>query len=103
MLESGTGSGSLTTSLARAVAPAGSVRTFEFHAERQAAAAAEFVANGLADIIVSAVRNVEAAGFPAELEGEADAVVLDVPGPWKARPRARAQTKAIHITKPARV
>ena len=83
VLEAGTGSGSLTCSLARAVRPAGRVHTFEFHAARQAAAAAEFAAQGLAGIVHSAVHNVEAAGFPEWLRGAADAIVLDVPAPWK--------------------
>ena len=75
----------MTTSLARAVAPAGRVRTLEFHAERAAAAAAELAANGLSGVVESGVRDVEKDGFPVECHGQADALVLDVPSPWKVR------------------
>ena len=46
VLESGTGSGSLTHALARAVAPTGHVHTFEFHQDRCATAENEFVRHG---------------------------------------------------------
>ena len=52
VLESGTGSGSLTHSLARAVAPAGAVHTFEFHQQRWREACSEFETNGLGDIVL---------------------------------------------------
>lgn len=42
VLESGTGSGSLTHALARAIAPIGHVHTFDFHKQRATDAAAEF-------------------------------------------------------------
>ena len=39
---------------------------------------------GLPNITV-AQRNIEEEGFPEELHGEADALFLDLPGPWKVR------------------
>jgi tRNA (adenine57-N1/adenine58-N1)-methyltransferase len=86
VLESGTGSGSLTTSLARAIAPTGQVYTFEFHEQRALDAAAEFEQNGLGKLITVEQRNIEELGFPENFHNKADAVFLDLPGPWKAIP-----------------
>ena len=44
--QTGTGSGSLSTSLSRSVGPNGKVMTFEFHKERAEIAAEEFKSNG---------------------------------------------------------
>ncbi len=83
MLESGTGSGSLTHSLARAVAPIGRVHTFEYHEQRCTQARQEFWDNGLADVVQVEQRDIQLLGFPEELHGKADAVFLDLPGPWE--------------------
>lgn len=88
VLESGTGSGSLTTSLARTIAPTGHVHTFEYHEERALDAAKEFEKNGLGKVITVEQRNIEELGFPENLHTKADAVFLDLPGPWKAIPSA---------------
>lgn len=92
MLESGTGSGSLTHSLARAVAPAGRVHTFDFHQKRTEEAAAEFARHGLDELVSCQHRNIEALGFPEDLHGAADGVFLDLPGPWNVRDTALAAT-----------
>ncbi|KAK9829479.1 hypothetical protein WJX72_006111 [[Myrmecia] bisecta] len=84
VLESGTGSGSLTHSLARAIAPTGQVHTFEFHEQRCQAAADEFASNGLGSLVTIQHRDIEKGGFPDELAGRADGVFLDLPGPWNA-------------------
>lgn len=81
VLESGTGSGSLTHSLARAVAPSGLVHTMEYNAERCAAAENDFKKNGIADVVRITHRDVCKTGFGRPI-GEADAVFLDVPSPW---------------------
>lgn len=86
VLESGTGSGSLTSSLARAVAPTGHVHTFEFHEQRADLAREDFAANGMSSLITVRQRDIEGGGFPDDLHGAADAVFLDLPGPWKVVP-----------------
>lgn len=85
VLESGTGSGSLTHCLARAVAPTGQVLTFEFHAQRAKEAEQEFSRHGLDGLVEVRERDVEKLGFPEDLHGTADAVFLDLPGPWRVR------------------
>ncbi|KAF6250328.1 tRNA methyltransferase complex GCD14 subunit-domain-containing protein [Scenedesmus sp. NREL 46B-D3] len=93
VLESGTGSGSLTHSLARAVAPHGHVHTFDFHQLRADEARVEFDRHGLSGLVTGGHRNIEEQGFPQELHGTADAVFLDLPGPWKVVPSAAACIK----------
>ena len=85
-LESGTGSGPLTHSLILAVAPTGHVYTFEFNRVRAEAASAEIVDHGLAKFCTVTHRDIEALGFPSELEDRCDAAFLDLPGPWKCIP-----------------
>ncbi|KAI9915000.1 hypothetical protein PsorP6_007761 [Peronosclerospora sorghi] len=84
VVESGTGSGALTTSFARTVAPHGHVFTFEFNAHRAEIARQEFKRNGLERVITVECRDSCEQGFPVELEGSIDLVFLDLPMPWKA-------------------
>ncbi|KAK7323479.1 hypothetical protein VNO77_26953 [Canavalia gladiata] len=93
VLESGTGSGSLTTSLARAVAPTGRVCTFDFHEQRAASARDDFERTGLSSIVTVGVRDIQGEGFPDEFAGLADAVFLDLPQPWLAIPSAAKMLK----------
>jgi tRNA (adenine57-N1/adenine58-N1)-methyltransferase len=95
VLESGTGSASLTHSLARAVAPSGRVHSFEFHELRAREAGAELARNGVPQALATVtLRNIEERGFPVdELPGIADGVFLDLPGPWRVVPSAAACLK----------
>jgi tRNA (adenine57-N1/adenine58-N1)-methyltransferase catalytic subunit len=93
ILETGTGSGSLTHSLARAISPTGHVYTFEFHEQRAKAAEQEFKNHGITDVVTLQQRNIEDDGFPTDLAGTADAVFLDLPSPWKAIPSAASCLK----------
>ncbi|XP_047341779.1 tRNA (adenine(58)-N(1))-methyltransferase catalytic subunit TRMT61A [Impatiens glandulifera] len=93
VLESGTGSGSLTTSLARAVAPTGHVNTFDFHDQRAASAREDFVKTGLSSLVTVRVRDIQGEGFPDEFSGLVDSVFLDLPQPWLAIPSAAKMLK----------
>ncbi|KAH6768953.1 S-adenosyl-L-methionine-dependent methyltransferases superfamily protein [Perilla frutescens var. frutescens] len=88
VLESGTGSGSLTTSLAHAVAPNGHVYTFDFHEQRAVSAREDFERTGLSSLVTVGVRDIQGVGFPDEFIGRADSVFLDLPQPWLAIPSA---------------
>ena len=131
VLESGTGSGSLTHALYRAVAPTGRVFTYEYHKVRADKARDEFATHGV-DLrqarkeegdgaaapdeekpaaeeattidrpegggVWVEQRDIEQLGFPTDgchgfAPGTADAVFLDLPGPWKAVPSATACLK----------
>ncbi|XP_024029538.1 tRNA (adenine(58)-N(1))-methyltransferase catalytic subunit TRMT61A [Morus notabilis] len=93
VLESGTGSGSLTTSLARAVAPKGHVYTFDFHEQRAASARGDLEKTGLSSLVTVGVRDIQGEGFPDEFAGMVDSVFLDLPQPWLAIPSAGKMLK----------
>ena len=96
VLESGTGSGSLTHALARAVMPNGKVHTNEFHLERARTARKEFEEHNISDVVqvyyrdVCQERNSSPDFTSEEIENgfpkntKATACILDVPKPWLA-------------------
>ncbi|KAJ1662477.1 tRNA (adenine-N(1)-)-methyltransferase catalytic subunit trm61 [Coemansia sp. RSA 1813] len=82
MIESGTGSGSFSHSIARTIAPTGHLFTFEYHEIRAATAMKEFEEHGISHIVTTEHRDVIANGFGKS--NIADAVFLDLPAPWEA-------------------
>ncbi len=94
VVESGTGSGSLTHSLARTVSPGGRVHTFDFHEQRAQTAQEEFRFHGLEGVVTAAHGDAcSEEGFGAALDGRADAVFLDLPHPWDAIGNAKRALK----------
>jgi len=92
VVESGTGSGSLSHSFISTVAPTGHVHTFDFHQERSEKARQEFTEHGLGeDLVTVKHRDVCAQGF--NLENVADAVFLDLPHPWEVVSHAKIALK----------
>ena len=91
VVESGTGSASLSHSLIRTIYPTGHLHTFEFHLQRSETARKEFKEHGLSDYVTVYHRDACNDGFG--LENVADAVFLDLPSPWKALASAKAALK----------
>ncbi|GLV43906.1 uncharacterized protein CBL_12798 [Carabus blaptoides fortunei] len=93
VIESGTGSGSLSHALVRAVKPHGHLYTFDFHEQRCNTAREEFQSHGLSKYVTVRRRDVCENGFTDDLTDLADAVFLDLPLPWVAIPHAAKSLK----------
>lgn len=92
VIESGTGSGSFSHSLSRAIGPAGKLYTYEFHEERALKAQDEFKLHGIQNISILH-SDVCENGFG--LYDSVDAVFLDLPAPWKAIQHAKQSMKVV--------
>jgi len=84
IIEAGTGSGSLSTSIAHCVRPTGRLFTFEFHEERHKQAVEFFEKSGSSDVISSFCGDACEKGFAEEVREPVDGVFLDLPTPWAA-------------------
>jgi tRNA (adenine57-N1/adenine58-N1)-methyltransferase len=93
VIETGTGTGSLSTSFVTALQPSGRLYTFEYHDARAAGAAEDFDRNALAPWVTVTHRDTIANGFPSELDGKIDAVFLDLPAPWDVVASAKRALK----------
>jgi tRNA (adenine57-N1/adenine58-N1)-methyltransferase len=85
VVESGTGSGSLSHNILQRIMPHGHLYTFEFHKERFEKAQIEFIENGFEKFVTATHRDVLAEGFKLKgedtLDNSIDAVFLDLPKP----------------------
>lgn len=91
VVESGTGSGSLSHAIIRTIAPTGHLYTFEFHKQRADLARDEFSIHGVGNNVTVTHRDVCQDGF--QLDHVADAVFLDLPKPWEAIRSAKRALK----------
>lgn len=94
VVESGTGSGSLSVAILRSIMPTGKLFTYEFNQERAELANAEFSALGLGLYVRCVWRDVLQGGFKHDELDTADCVFLDLPKPWEA------VTHAFEVLKP---
>lgn len=84
VVESGTGSGSLSHAILRACRPHGFLFTFDINASRVKDAQEEFQEHGFSENVKVAQRDVCELGYGDDLIGKADACVLDLPQTWDA-------------------
>lgn len=84
VIESGTGSGSLSHALIRSIQPTGFLYTFDFHSARVSVANEEFKKHDIHTFVKVQQRDVCVDGFGDSLKEKADAVFLDLPHPWQA-------------------
>lgn len=84
VVESGTGSGSLSHSILRACRPSGTLFTFDIDQTRVTEAEKEFKEHGFSGNVKVRHRNVCEEGFGEELIGKVDACMLDIPRTWDA-------------------
>ena len=89
--ESGTGSGALSHSLMRSIAPKGMLHTYEFNQLRAETARKEFASNGVSHLSTVYHKDVCGKKGPGGFDrpqASVDAIVLDLPEPWLAVPHA---------------
>jgi tRNA (adenine57-N1/adenine58-N1)-methyltransferase len=89
VIESGTGSGGLTTVLAQMVGPQGRILSYDVREDMQALARKNLERVGLLDQVTLKLRNI-AEGFD---EADVDALFLDLPNPWDYTAQARRALK----------
>ena len=100
VVDTGTGSGCMTISLARAVAPHGHVYTYEYNNQRAVHAQEEFKRLKIDDLITVQCKDVcgkyggDDGGFPGLGPKSIDAVFLDLPEPWLAIKHAKYVLKS---------
>ncbi len=90
VVESGTGTGSLTTALAHYVGSTGKVYTYELRSEFQKNAAKNLQRSKLIDNVEMKSGDVTLTGYD---ERDVDAVILDLAVPWLVVPHAYAALK----------
>ena len=87
VVESGTGTGSLSTSIARAIFPTGHLYTYEFNKYRHEKSEEDFEKTGLSRYVTATHRDVLGNGFLLDdkvTKESVDAVFLDLPKPEEA-------------------